>query len=257
MATDRFATGDALGVLVKQLEKRWGLALVSFLAPEAGSHLHRIQEQIARALLPTSKNAIRDINHYVDLYGVGHLHCTHLTLARSDPKGPVLLGDFVKPGHILDELFCILRDLALTTPPIDATLTKLKLRSEGLALVLFGKCSDGSAPVRRQLIKSLLDQLPKGFNADPRKWESDLSKCGNIHCCLGYIKRPLDEVDAALEAKIEGIQFKPVQLQFDNLTLVHYKRRSLVEPHEGSCRFTLGGTTGITRAQFRKKINLQ
>src|SRR5690349_8282047 len=81
---------------VKDLERRWGLTLVSFVPSGSAAPLLRVQRLVQKML--DDHLVVRPDEPLVEFYDVEQLHSTHLTLTRSSARGPVRLADFVKPG---------------------------------------------------------------------------------------------------------------------------------------------------------------
>jgi len=247
-------TGEALSVLVKQFERRWGLTIASFLPAAAQQLCARLQETIARRL-----DAEGDclFNPYVEFYSPAYLHCTHLTLRRSDPRGPVKLRDFLRPGHDLGEVCACLCKAARRVPPFEVELGSLHVGYDRLALVLWGECADrASIAARRCLLEILNDGLSECCVLGRRAWDSKASKFHQLHACLGYLKRPLSAGYAATVESILGCRFEPMRFELTDFSILHHRRRSLAAPQEGRFDFRLGGEVTANARELAAGLRL-
>ncbi|MEH1128992.1 hypothetical protein [Micromonospora sp. CPCC 206061] len=225
---------------VKDLERRWGLTLVSFAPSGAAARILRLQ-QLVQKLLDGHLAADPD-EPLVEFYDVEQLHCTHLTLTRSAAWGPVRLADFVKPGTDPQQLCDILARETEGLGTITVTLDRLELSDNGFQLT--GACADGDSVARRaRLLRRLNTRLARSFNLGRRAWDTDPARHGFVHMRLGFMKRPCDDYKA-LVGQVARLSIDPITLSFADITLVHHRYRSLRAPHAGSLRFSLNGRPG-------------
>src|SRR6266487_1362452 len=142
---------------VKDLERRWGLTLVSFVPSGSAAPLLRLQQLVQKML--DRHLAVRPDEPLVEFYDVEQLHCTQLTLTRSSAWGPVRLADFVKPGIDPQQLCNILARETEGLGNITVRLDRLVLSDNGFQL--FGGCADEDSVGRRfRLLERLNTQLP-------------------------------------------------------------------------------------------------
>jgi hypothetical protein len=231
-------------VLVKDLERRWGLTLVSFVPAGSVAPLVRVQQRVQQML--DHDSAVRREEPSAEFYDVEQLHCTHLTLTRSSAWGPVRLADFVKP-HVDPQQLCDI--LARETDglgDITVNLDRLALSDNGF--VLFGSCADDASAGRRlRLLERLNAELPRHFNLSRREWDTDPARHRFVHLRLGFVKRPRGD-HASLVAEVARLAIGPVTLTFGEVALVHHRYRSLRPPHAGSLRFPLNRPAREDRA---------
>lgn len=235
---DPFSRRETLLTLVKDMEKRWGLSLVSFLPQPTQECVALLQKEISRLAYTNAY----PLDPSIELYGLPHLHCTHLTLARSNAWGPIMAQDFVKPGHHLIELFEIIQANTSEIPTINVKLNALRMSPDGLGLILVGRCADAdgaSANGRRRLLEKLNEDLPRAFNLSRRSRDRDRSRYDRLHCRLGFLKRPIEDY-AVFAEEVRRIAFAPISVAIREVTLVHHRYRSLLGPSEGEFRFPLG-----------------
>src|SRR4051812_40981482 len=114
---------------VKDLERRWGLTLVSFVPGRSAAPLLRVQ-QLVRKMLDRPPVVGPD-EPLVEFYDVEQLHCTQLTLTRSSARGPVRLAEFVKPGVDPQRLCDILARATGGLGAITVRLDRLVLSDNG------------------------------------------------------------------------------------------------------------------------------
>jgi hypothetical protein len=229
--------GFSAPAAVKDLERRWGLTLVSFAPGGSAAPLPRVQQLVQRIL--DGRLGGRPDEPLVEFYDVEQLHCTHLTLTRSSAWGPVRLADFVKPGTDPRLLCDILADETEGLGAIRVRLDRLEVSGNGFQLV--GPCADEESVERRsRLLERLNERLPRYFRLGRRPWDTDPARHGSVHMRLGFVKRPCDDF-GALAAEVAGSVIDPITLSFDDVTLVHHRYRSLRPPHAGSLRFPLHG----------------
>ena len=222
---------------VKDLERRWGLTLVSFVPVGSAAPLLRVQRHVQKML--DSHLAVRPDEPLVEFYDVEQLHCTHLTLTRSSAWGPVRLADFVRPGIDPQELCNILGRETEGLGTVTVRLDRLVLSDNGFQLV--GSCADEDSVRRRsRLLERLNAQLPRYFNLSRRAWDTDPAQHGFVHMRVGFVKRPCSDYES-LVAEVARSSVDPITFSFADVTLVHHRYRSLLGPHAGSLRFPLDG----------------
>ncbi|MCW6006008.1 hypothetical protein K1W54_15680 [Micromonospora sp. CPCC 205371] len=224
--------GFSASAVVKDLERRWGLTLVSFLTSGSADPLLRVQ-RLVRQLVERAQEPV------VEFYDTAQMHCTHLTLTRSNAWGPVRLADFVTPGVDPQQLCDILARETAELGTIAVTLDRLTLSDNGFQLV--GRCADDESVARRsRLLERLNAQLPRSFNLSRRAWDTDPARYAFVHMRLGFMKRPWPDHEA-LVAGTARLPIDPITLSFGDVTLVHHRYRSLRAPHAGAIRFPLDG----------------
>jgi hypothetical protein len=229
---------------VKDLERRWGLTLVSFVPIGSAAPLLRVQQLVQKML--DRHLVVRPDEPLVEFYDVEQLHCTHLTLTRSSAWGPVRQADFVKPGVDPQQLCDILARATEGLGDITVRLDRLALSENGFQL--YGCCADEASAGRRfRLLERLNGQLPRYFNLGRRAWDTDPAQHGSVHVRLGFVRRPCSDY-ASLVAKVARSSIDPITLSFADVTLVHHRYRSLLAPHAGSLRFPLNGGAPDDRA---------
>jgi len=234
---------SALGA-VKDLERRWGLTLVSFVPSRSAAPLLRLQQRVQNML--DRHLHVRPDEPVVEFYDLEQLHCTQLTLTRSSAWGPVRLADFVKPGIDPQELSNILVRETEELGDITVRLDRLVLSGDGF--LLLGSCADEDSVGRRfRLLERLNAQLPRCFNLSRRPWDTDPAQHGRVHMRLGFAKRPCSDYES-LVAEVARSSIDPITLSFADVVLVHHRYRSLLAPHAGSLRFPLSGGARDDRA---------
>lgn len=245
-----FVSVDALSEIVKNLERRWGLTLVSFVPPKAQQEIIQLQSQ----LLARIDGGTRQ---YLELYQPESLHLTHLTLTRSNPQGPVSVDALVKPQHDLYELFDLIHAVASEIGPITVELDRCAVTYDGLGVILLGRCSDDvSLTHRRQLLERLNEALPAAFNVSRRHWDTDSAKYGDVHCSVAFLKRPIPQGYDAFRDGVKGARVDPIAFSLKEITLVHHQYRTLATPQAGSFSFPLGEKIRAARREFVQRINL-
>ena len=208
-------------------------------------------------IVADSAPCLRQGRFYIEFYEPQHLHCTHLTLTRSDPSGPIRAKGFVKENHTLFELFRIIQGVTSTIGPFKAQLDRLTMKYGEFGIVLLGECvGEDSKSYRRTLIELLNEPLSKAFHVSFRSWDADPSKFTQLHSALGYVKRPAPNGYDALIEQIKHIEFEPVLFTLESITLVHHRYRSLALPQQGSVTFPLGKTITMTEDEFIQNLNL-
>jgi hypothetical protein len=240
---------------VKDLERRWGLTLASFVPSGSTAPLLVLQQRVQKML--DRHLAVRPADPPVEFYDVEQLHCTQLTLTRSSAWGPVRLADFVKPGIDPQRLCDILARETEGLGTITVRLDRLVLSDNGFDL--FGGCADEDSVGRRfKLLERLNTQLPCHFNLSRRAWDTDPAQHGVVHMRLGFVKRPCIDYEP-VAAEVARSSIDPITLSFADVTLVHHRYRSLRAPHAGSLRFPLNGRARDDRAvpSFRRLNLLQ
>jgi len=228
---------------VKDLERRWGLTLVSFAPSGSAVQLLGLQQLVQKVL---DRHLVGPDEPLVEFYDIEQLHCTHLTLTRSSAWGPVRLADFVKPGIDPQQLCNILARETDGLGAITVRLDRLELSDNGFQLV--GNCADEDSVGRRfRLLKRLNTQLPHYFNLGRRAWDTDPARHQFVHMRLGFMKRPCNDYESIV-ADVARSVIDPITLTFADLTVVHHRYRSLRAPHAGSLRFPLNGQASDDRA---------
>jgi hypothetical protein len=224
---------------VKDLERRWGLTLVSFVPSGSAAPLLRLQ-RLVQGMLNRRPEARLD-EPLAEFYDIPQLHCTQLTLTRSSARGPVRLTDFVKPGVHPQQLCDILARETQGLGDITIRLDRLDLSDNGFQLL--GRCADEDSTARRfTLLERLNSQLPRYFNLSRRPWDTDPARHAFVHLRLGFVKRPSSDYQA-LVADVARSSIDPITLTLTEITLVHHRYRSLRGPHAGSLGFPLSGGT--------------
>lgn len=255
--TDPFVSGEALSTIVKDLERRWGLTLVSFLPPAAQERIVQLQDEISNRLGGCGDASARQGGLYLEFYQPSHLHCTHLTLTRSDPREPVRAERLVKAGHSLFELFRIVHHATSRIQPIKVELDILRITYDGLGILLLGKCADEDAGRNREFLLGTLNQaLPDVLDLSRRSWDTDSSRYREMHCRFGFLKRALPQGYDAFVDEIQGIEFAPLAFVMEGITLVHHRYRSLAFPQEGSFHFPLGRKVEVSEEEFAHRLSL-
>lgn len=242
--------------IVRNLEQRWGLTIVSFLPQNAQARVRELQHKLGK-LWDSKNNDLRESRVYISFYEPDHFHCTHLTLTRSDPRSPVRLGTFVKEGHRQYELFKMILEVTSQLAPIKVKLDRMVVAHDGLGVILLGECVDeGSVRQRQLLLEKLNKSLPESFNVSSRTWEVDSSKFHQIHCAIGYLKRPPPQGYNTFVEYVMGIRCEPFVFTLESVALVHHRYRSLALPHEGMVSFPLGKKVDMTEDEFAHSLNL-
>ena len=251
---DPFSKRDTLLTIVKNIEKRWGLSLISFLPLDAQQHVKSLQDKISNFPYVTKP----PVDPNTEFYGLSHLHCTHLTLRRSNVWGPVRAQDFVKPGHDLFELFEIVNGITSQIQFIRVRLDTLQMSHDGLGIILIGTCGDDvSTKNRGVLLESLNNACPKAFSLSVRNWNSNPSKYHAFHCRIGFLKRPIENYNIFAK-RVHTMKFTPISFTIKDVTIVHHRYRSLMPPHQGEFSFRLGSDLSgkIEKGEFIHELNL-
>jgi len=250
--------GKAFVNIIKYMEKRWGLTLVSFVPSTTHDNIIQLQKEISHRWNKCSDTSNTLRNFYFEFYHPSHFHSTHLTLTRSDPCGPVKAFDFIKPNQRLFELFTIISEATSQIQKIEVKLDKLVLSSrDGIGLILLGQCSnEDSTRQRALLLKELNSALPRCFNLSMRDLDKERSQFHEVHTCIGFQKHQLPQEYDDFVKKINSIKFDPISFTLEEVTLVHHKFRTLVFPQEGLFTFPLGKEINIDESEFIQKINL-
>lgn len=250
---------NVFSTIIKNLENRWGLTLVSFLAPKAQKEIEAIQSKLfdcCNVVCPVPRDERG--GHSLKLYDLSNLHCTHLTLKRSNPCSPIKKKDFLKPGAELFELYDILNEVISELSSFEGVLDNFKIMQNGIELILFGQCSKNvDIENRCVLLSKLMEHLPIHFNLDPRKYEQDSSQFHKLHCSIGYVKRPQLINSKKFTKIVESLKFPPIAIKMEEIHLVHYRYRSLSYPQEGIVTFEIGRKSLLNKDEFAKKINIQ
>jgi hypothetical protein len=246
-----------LSEVVKNLEKRWGLTLVSFLPSEAQEQVREVQNAVAQVwkkLIPDDSCQARAC---IKFYEPDHFHCTHFTLKRSNPVGQVKAANFLKKGHKMFELFEIIDRVTSRIQPINVRLDRMTLIDSGLGIILVGECEDKeSARYRQSLLEDLNRHLPEAFIICKRKMDSKTSQFLKLHCTLGYFKRPMHKKYQQFVENVKNHKFNSAKFRLESVDLVHHRYRSLEFPQEGIVSFPLGSTVKLTENEFARNLNL-
>lgn len=251
------STPEILSRVVKNLEERWGLTLVSFLPPEAQEGVVQLQYEVSKLWNGQPNAGMREARPYVEFYAAEQLHCTHLTLKRSTPKGPIQRRAFVREGHELFELFEQVQEVTSRIRPIRIELGRMSMSHDRLGVVLLGECADEvSVRERERLLAELNRRLGESFDVSMRSWDSDPEEFGKVHCTLGYLKRPVPQSYETFVEEIGSIEFRPIEFALESVSLVHHRYRSLAYPQEGGMRFPLGQKVEMTASEFACLMNL-
>lgn len=225
--------------VTKDLERRWGLTLVSFVPAGAAEPVLEVQ-RLVRRMLDRHTSGQRPDEPIIEFYAPEQLHSTHLTLTRSSAWGPVRVVEFVKPGVDPGTLCEILSHETAGLGPITVRLERLEVVDNGF--VLRGVCADGASTERRVgLLSRLNERLPAHFNLDRRAWDTDPGRYASVHMRVGFLKRACDGFEA-LVAEVASAAIEPITITFPVVTLLHHRYRSLRPPHAGSLHFPLDGT---------------
>jgi len=228
-----------LDEIIKNLERRWGLTLASFLPPEAQACMQVWQMAIAR-LWGEGDAVIRRSREWIEYADSMQLHCTQCTLTRSDPGGPVSAAVFIKPGRQLQDVLHAIDDITSQIAPFKVVLTRLALN--GAIFTAWGETIDEPARKQReQLLRGFAKHLPDYCNVRMREWDTDSAKYGDIHCSIAALKRqPPQEYQSLVNnvAGIAGLQCDPFTIA--GVTLVHHRMRTLAFPQQGSWYFPFG-----------------
>lgn len=246
-------TGFSAPAVTKDLERRWGLTLVSFVPAGSAAPVLEVQRLVRRLL--DRHTAVRPDEPLVEFYAPEQLHCTHLTLTRSSAWGPVRLADFVKPGADPRQLCQILARETNGLGAITVHLDRLELADNGF--VLRGACAAGESTDRRVgLLERLNQRLPAHFNLGRRAWDTDPARHASVHMRIGFLKRPCDGFES-LVADVASAVIDPITLCFSGVTLLHHRYRSLRGPHAGSLHFPLDGRAAGDRSDaLFSRLNL-
>ncbi len=253
-----YVSEATLSAIVKNMERRWGLTLVSFFPPEVQEYVVQLQHKVSKLFGGHGKDSIRRGRLYIEFYQPQQFHCTHLTLTRSDPSGPVKAETFLKEKNCLFELFRIIHSITSQTQPIKVVFDRLTMAHDGLGIILLGECADeDSIGCRQTLLENLNQNLPKFFSLSRRSWDIDPSKYHKLHSSLGYLKRSPPQGYITFADDIKRIGFDPLSFAFKDVTLVHHSYRTLAFPQEGSITFPLGKTVDMTEDEFISTIGIE
>jgi hypothetical protein len=221
--SDPFVSKAFVNVL-KYMEVRWGLTLVSFIPSNAHEKIVSLQKGISYRWnkCTDTKSTLR--NFYFEFYHPSHFHCTHFTLKRSTPCGPIKTTSLVKKNYKIIELFNIISEAVSKIKAIEVELDRLTLSSgDGVGLILLGQCANqGSVDRRSSLLTDLNSALPKYFDLNTRKWDSEPSKFHELHSCTGFQKRRLPHEYEYFAEEIKKIISDPISFTLEEVTLVHH-----------------------------------
>ncbi len=241
MAEIAKALGEAvLGAIVKNLELRWGLSLVSFAPEEAHDSLVDLQRRLGELGSGRSTGDLRCGRPWISLHGRDHFHCTHMTLRRSDPAGPIQEADFVREGHRLSDLLDQIHQVTRAHEPIEVQFDRARIGSDGLGLVLFGRTRGQASLDSRHAVMKRIGDLGTLIDIQGRSYDRD--DPGKVHLALGFLKR-MPQVGALRFTEV--VEALDVRLRFTlrTLSLVHHRQRSLKPPQQGEVRFLFGDST--------------
>ena len=251
-----FMSQEALLAIVKNLEKRWGLSLVSFLPVDAQEAITRIQAEISKAT-DLSASAAEQDDPYIEFYDRYQLHSTHLTLTRSSSHGPVKASHLVKSGHHLFELFEVIQGVVSRIGSLKVKLDSLEMTYDGIGFLLLGRCvSEESGQQRELLLQTLNQVLPHAFHLSRRPWDTAEYEYRNLGCRIGFLKRPPPQGYSAFVKHIGDIKTNPITFELESITLVHHRYRTLAFPQEGSFEFQFGQSTEGDDEEFARGLNL-
>jgi hypothetical protein len=240
------------------MEMRWGLTLVSFLPVSATEKIVKLQQEISNRWNKCSKSRNLPYNFYFEFYQSAQFHCTHFTLKRSTPCGPITISEFVKKNNTLFDLFNTISKSVSQIREIEVTLDTLILSPrDGVGLILLGQCANqDSVNQRTALLEDLNSSLPQYFNLSPRKWDTTRSHFHKIHTCIGFQKRQIPMEYMLFLEEMDTILFEPITFVLKEITLVHHKYRTLSLPQEGSFTFPFGKKISIKEDEFIRKLNM-
>ena len=247
-----------LSEIVKNLEYRWGLTLVSFLPADIKNEIHQIQVRLSNLCTDQNDPGLRGGRTTFSFYNFENCHCTHFTITRSDPKGPVRKKAIVKNDRSLIELLHIMKQATANIGPMTIEMNRICLSRDMLGIVLTGHCKDEqSIEYRCKLLNELNKSLPEVLNVYTRSWDRDPAQFSKIHCAIAYIKRPPPNEFSAFQQQINQIEFNPIQFTIKDIDIVHHSRRSLAFPQEGRVTFRLGRKfLAIDEMEFIHRLNL-
>ncbi len=77
-----YISSETTNWIMRFLERRWGLALVSFLPLDAQQWLVQLQHEISRLIVGEQDNEFNDSRTYIEYHNPEQFHCTHFVLAR-------------------------------------------------------------------------------------------------------------------------------------------------------------------------------
>jgi hypothetical protein len=240
------------------MEMRWGLTLVSFLPSTVHDNIVQLHQEISNRWNKCSNSRVSLRNFYFEFYHPSHFHCTHFTLKRSTPCGPLKKSEFVKKGYKLFDLFKIISESTAKIREIGVTLDRLTLSPrDGVGLILLGQCANkDSKKQRSSLLEDLNSSLPKCFDLSPRKWDTAESKFDKFHTCIGFQKRQFPQDYGSFADEIKKIKFGSISFVLEEITLVHHKSRTLSPPQEGSFTFPFGEKIDIDEDEFSRMLNM-
>lgn len=243
--------------IVKNLEPRWGLTTATFLPIAAQEQIKKLQIKLFNEFDNCDTPPKHNGSEYFYFYEKENLHCTHFTLTRSDPCSPVQKTNLLKNGSEIGDLHRTLSKITETVQPFDGTLNKFILNKTGNELILLGKCLNPQNNQNRiELLNKLNNELPNHIKLSPRKHDLDESRFLDLHCCIGYIKRP-NKIDIrAVNNFIENLEINSITFNMDDIDLVHHKYRSLRFPQQGIVHYKFGKKTEMSIDEFSQNIDL-
>ncbi len=228
--------------ILKNSEPRWGLTLVSFLAGET--------VQALRSLVLAGLGARAAP---VTFAAPGQAHTTHLSLTRSQPEGPVRLGQLLLPGGELYALYEAVRRVTAGASPFRGQFTTLQVAADGVGLVLKGESTDLQTDLQRGKLQALPQTLAAAIQVE-QKWPP---QPGTFHCTLGTLREPLSpEAYPQFIRAVGTLAFAPVGFVLEEVVLVHHQYRTLRPPQLGRVAFPLGQPAGMTADEFAARLNL-
>ena len=242
--------------LVKNLERRWGLSIVTFLPGSIYEKYAATRREIPGLWGAEEASADREGRAYIEFPDPEQLHCTHLTLRRSDPEGPIESGAFIKHRHSLRDVFEAIAGVARRSKPFEVTFDRLRIGHNGLGIIALGQCADAtSVEVRTRLIRELIERLEELCHLSTREWDEDASRYRAVHSAWGVLKRPPPNGYESFTKWLEGMRID-VRCTFEEISLVHHRHRSLLFPQQGCVTFPLGGEPAVAAEDFPEALNL-
>jgi hypothetical protein len=224
--------------VVRDLERRWGLCLVSFLPAGARLAVDAMQRRV-RALLGAEAGGPEPP---LEFYDLDHLHCTHFTFRRASAGGPVKGADVL--GHRQTDIDAFVRTIVeavAETSALPARLDHLSMGRDGRSLTLLGQCVAGpSSDARHRMLSTLYERLTPNFNLQPRPHDAKPDEYHKLQVRFAFLKRALQDY-ASFRRQYCPMQFEPIEFALDTAAIVHHRNRLLRPPQEGMVTIELGG----------------
>jgi len=254
-----FSSIDAasLSAIIKNQEMRWGLTLVSFLSPDIQNKVAKLQDDISSSGILAPIDNLCTARKYIEFYNPEHFHCTHLTLTRSDPGGPVTSSAILKGTSKVADLYKIITNIVSKIQPITVVLDKIGIARDRLGIVLIGECLDEkSLQGRSQLLSNLNRTLSEAFSLSMRSWDNDPTQFKSVHSSIGYLKREPPQGYRNFVNQLGSYSFEPIILEMKSISLVHHKYRSLSFPQQGCVDFLFSEQPFLSEAEFESQLNI-